>query len=232
MLGKHVGRSADQRARLRGGRRRQLRVPSRRCTGTDPVCVPVAERAGRELGCFIVASLPVGKLRGIPQYWYLDSFRLEGRRNGNCRGLAGRWSKRPERSGCSPLRPGAGRLSGGERIAEVGPLRGGPGRRSTRPCSWKRSFIPGMKSSCPSPLRSRGLVCHRRRAMSSRPPKARHRGAGRRERHSSQVGPPMQLTGIGLGQTSPRWCSSFTIPRRPPIDSGERLDAHGGVHEA
>lgn len=43
---------------------------------TDGTCVPVAERAGREFGCFIVARQELGRLPadGPPLYWHLDTF--------------------------------------------------------------------------------------------------------------------------------------------------------------
>ena len=40
---------------------------------TDGTCVPVAERAGRKLGCFITARHELGRLRERPPlYWHLE----------------------------------------------------------------------------------------------------------------------------------------------------------------
>jgi hypothetical protein len=42
---------------------------------TDGTCVPVAERAGRALGCFITARLEIGRLDSSrPLYWHFDSY--------------------------------------------------------------------------------------------------------------------------------------------------------------
>lgn len=42
---------------------------------TDGTCIPVAERAGRELGCFIMAREELGPLPRTPElYWHLDTF--------------------------------------------------------------------------------------------------------------------------------------------------------------
>jgi len=42
--------------------------------GTGGTCVPVSERAGRELGCFITARQALGKLPKAPLYWHLDTY--------------------------------------------------------------------------------------------------------------------------------------------------------------
>jgi hypothetical protein len=42
---------------------------------TDGTCVPVAERAGRDFGCFITAREELGPLAATPAlYWYLDTY--------------------------------------------------------------------------------------------------------------------------------------------------------------
>lgn len=42
---------------------------------TDGTCVPIAERAGRKLGCFITARHELGRLRDKPPlYWHLERF--------------------------------------------------------------------------------------------------------------------------------------------------------------
>lgn len=42
---------------------------------TDGTCIPVAERAGRELGCFITARQELGGLVGTPPlYWHIDRY--------------------------------------------------------------------------------------------------------------------------------------------------------------
>ena len=42
--------------------------------GTGGRCVPVSERAGRELGCFIMVSASLGRLGQAPIYWHIDGY--------------------------------------------------------------------------------------------------------------------------------------------------------------
>ncbi|HEX2780035.1 MAG TPA: hypothetical protein VHM30_11075 [Gemmatimonadaceae bacterium] len=53
-----------------------LALPSKALPAqADVTCVPVAERAGRELGCFITAREELGRLAASPAlYWHLDTF--------------------------------------------------------------------------------------------------------------------------------------------------------------
>ncbi|HKH91101.1 MAG TPA: hypothetical protein VKA54_04810 [Gemmatimonadaceae bacterium] len=47
---------------------------------TDGTCIPVAERNGRRLGCFITARHELGPLQGTPPlYWHIDSYRTRVR---------------------------------------------------------------------------------------------------------------------------------------------------------
>ncbi len=41
----------------------------------DVSCVPVAERAGRKLGCFITHTEMLGTLSKAPLYWHLHKYR-------------------------------------------------------------------------------------------------------------------------------------------------------------
>lgn len=50
-------------------------TPAPATAQTDGTCVPVAERAGRDFGCFITAREELGSLPGsVPLYWHLDSY--------------------------------------------------------------------------------------------------------------------------------------------------------------
>ena len=47
---------------------------------TDGTCVPIAERNGRKLGCFITARQELGPLQATPAlYWHVDSYRTRTR---------------------------------------------------------------------------------------------------------------------------------------------------------
>src|SRR3954466_531397 len=42
---------------------------------TDGTCIPIAERAGREFGCFITARQELGRLpQAPPLFWHLDTY--------------------------------------------------------------------------------------------------------------------------------------------------------------
>ena len=42
---------------------------------TDGTCIPVAERAGRALGCFITAREELGRLSASPPlFWHLETY--------------------------------------------------------------------------------------------------------------------------------------------------------------
>lgn len=112
---------------------------------TDVHCIPVAERAGRELGCFIIASVPIGKLRGITQFWYLDAFssKAAAQRVRNPRGTV---VEAAGRAWLFTIAPGGWQVSGGERIAEIGPLKVGKTEDYTA-VYMEAVFEPGMKSA-------------------------------------------------------------------------------------
>ena len=113
----------------------------------DPMqvrCIPAAERAGRELGCFINDSTVLGKLPDEPLYWYLDTYatreaaeKAKGKYSTVVESYAKTWLFT---IGNQNWRP-----SGGQRIARVGPL---PlvGAGSYTALYIEATFIPGMQS--------------------------------------------------------------------------------------
>src|SRR5712664_1679273 len=46
--------------------------------GTTIPCAPVAERAGRELGCWVLAHQVVGQPSTQPIYWHLQTYPTRG----------------------------------------------------------------------------------------------------------------------------------------------------------
>jgi len=42
--------------------------------GTDGMCIPAESRAGRTQGCFVIAAVPLGRLRGEQLYWHIDRY--------------------------------------------------------------------------------------------------------------------------------------------------------------
>jgi quercetin dioxygenase-like cupin family protein len=113
--------------------------------GTGGRCVPVSERAGREFGCFIMASEPLGLLGQLPIYWHIDNYasRADAEAAKDARGtvvesLGKVWLFTIAQAGWRP--------SGGERIAEIGPLPIKPDAAYTADYM-EAVFKPGMKST-------------------------------------------------------------------------------------
>jgi quercetin dioxygenase-like cupin family protein len=89
---------------------------------TDGTCIPVAERAGREFGCFITARQELGRLPASPAlYWHLDSFpdaaaatRARAARSSVVSSLGSTW--------LFTIAPAEWRPVSGVRVARVGPI--------------------------------------------------------------------------------------------------------------
>jgi quercetin dioxygenase-like cupin family protein len=108
-------------------------------------CVPIAERAGRELGCYITDSTILGRLPDEPLYWYLDTYatreaaeHAKGKYSTVVESYAKIW--------LFTIGNQNWKGSGGQRVARVGPL---PlaGSRSYTALYMEATFIPGMHSS-------------------------------------------------------------------------------------
>ena len=164
----------------------------------DVGCVPATERGGRELGCFIVGSVALGKLRGTQQYWYLDRFdskaaaqKLQSPRSGVIEAAGHVW--------LFTIGPSGWQAGGGERVAVVGPLR----VRSTAEYTamyMEARFTPGMKSRVhrhPGP--EAWYVLEGGQCLET-PNGTIVARAG--ESAVVPEGPPMQLTGTGSGRRS------------------------------
>jgi len=89
---------------------------------TDGTCIPIAERAGREFGCFITARQELGRLAAKPNlYWHLDSYssraaaeRARASRSTVVESLGRIW--------LFTIAPTEWRPRGGKRVARIGPL--------------------------------------------------------------------------------------------------------------
>jgi quercetin dioxygenase-like cupin family protein len=84
------------------------------------VCKPVSQRTG-EVGCWIIADEPVGQLSAPQTFWHLDAYptraaaeTAKGPRGTVVESLGKIWLLTIEKPGWRP--------SGGERVAEIGPL--------------------------------------------------------------------------------------------------------------
>jgi mannose-6-phosphate isomerase-like protein (cupin superfamily) len=85
-------------------------------------CLPVSERAGRDAGCWLMASEALGALSGPTVYWHLDAYpavaaaeAAKGPRGTVVEALGKVWVFTIGEVGWRPS-------SGGERVAQIGPL--------------------------------------------------------------------------------------------------------------
>lgn len=117
-------------------------------SNADPTqvrCIPAAERAGRELGCFITDTAVLGKLPDEPQYWYLDTYATREA----AEKAKGKYSAVVDSYGkiwLFTISNQDWKASGGQRIARVGPL---PlvGASSYTAQYMEATFVPGMRSA-------------------------------------------------------------------------------------
>ena len=88
----------------------------------DVTCVPVAERAGRTLGCYILAREELGRLPSSPDlYWHLDTYmtRADAERARESHSTV---VESLGRVWLFTIAPADWRSRGGKRVARVGPL--------------------------------------------------------------------------------------------------------------
>lgn len=112
--------------------------------GTGGACVPVSERAGREFGCFIIATQAIGPLDSARAFWHLSTFptrasalAAHGPRDTVVESFGKVWLFTLARAGWRP--------SGGTHVAEIGPLPVAAGVDYTAQYM-EAVFQPGMKS--------------------------------------------------------------------------------------
>ena len=90
-------------------------TPSRR------TCLPISERAGRDVGCWLIVAEPLGPLSRSEVFWHLDTFptraaaeAAKGARGTVVEALGKVWLFTIDEAGW--------RASGGVRVAEIGPI--------------------------------------------------------------------------------------------------------------
>jgi quercetin dioxygenase-like cupin family protein len=108
-------------------------------------CIPAAERAGRELGCFITGATVLGKLPDEPLYWYLDSYATRKAAD-KAKGKYGTVLESYGKIWLFTISDRNWQATGGQRIARVGPL---PlaGAGSYTALYMEATFVPGMRSA-------------------------------------------------------------------------------------
>jgi hypothetical protein len=84
-------------------------------------CVPISERAGRDVGCWLIVAEPLGQLPKSEVFWHLDTYptrpaaeAAKGPRGAVVEALGRVWLFTIEEAGWRP--------SDGARVAEVGPI--------------------------------------------------------------------------------------------------------------
>jgi len=84
-------------------------------------CLPVSERAGRNVGCWIMASQPLGPLAQPAVFWHLDSYPTRAAAEA-AKGPRGTVVEALERVWLFTIGESGWRPPGGVRVAEIGPL--------------------------------------------------------------------------------------------------------------
>jgi hypothetical protein len=89
---------------------------------TDGTCIPVAQRAGRALGCFIMARQELGHLNAkAPLYWHLDTYATRAAAE-KARGPRSTVVESLGRIWLFTIEAAAWRPTSGKRVERVGPL--------------------------------------------------------------------------------------------------------------
>jgi len=112
--------------------------------GTGGTCVPVSERAGRELGCFITASQALGKLPEGDLYWHLDTYQTRAAAEA-AKGPGGTVVESYDKVWLFTIAGSGWRAPGGEHVAAIGPLPVGSAKKLTT-VYLEATFMPGMQS--------------------------------------------------------------------------------------
>ncbi|MBA3522787.1 MAG: hypothetical protein H0T90_09830 [Gemmatimonadales bacterium] len=89
---------------------------------TDVSCVPIAERAGRDFGCFITAREELGRLAASPPlYWHLDTYPTRTAAEA-AREARSTVVESLGRIWLFTIAPAGWEPSGGNRVTRIGPL--------------------------------------------------------------------------------------------------------------
>lgn len=106
-------------------------------------CIPASERAGRAVGCFILAWQPIGKLDHPPS-WHLETFATRAAAE-KAKGSRGVVLEAFDKVWLLTIAEAGWRSQGGTHVAEIGPIPAKPGRDYTAQFM-EAVFSPGMKA--------------------------------------------------------------------------------------
>jgi hypothetical protein len=90
-------------------------------TSPRRTCLPISERAGRDVGCWLIVAEPVGQLPGWEVFWHLDAFPTRPAAEA-AKGPGGTVLEALGKVWLFTIRESEWRPSGGVRVAEVGPI--------------------------------------------------------------------------------------------------------------
>ena len=162
---------------------------------TGASCVPLSQRVANEFGCFITATQELGVLpSGAPIFWRIDAFPTRAAAE-RAKTASGTVVESLGRVWLFTIGPKTTRTSGGEHIADIGPLPVEQGARYAAQYM-EAVFRPGMRSRVhrhPGPeawYTLTGAIC-------LETPAGRTVGVAGGQHVIVPGGPPMELTATG-----------------------------------
>jgi quercetin dioxygenase-like cupin family protein len=113
--------------------------------GGEVRCVPVSERAGKRLGCYVLAKRELGKLPETPLYWHLHTYATREAAEA-AKGKDGTVVQSFDQVWLLSVADDSWQPAGGKRVARVGPL---PISHTGSYAAeyMEATFMPGMKSA-------------------------------------------------------------------------------------
>jgi quercetin dioxygenase-like cupin family protein len=112
--------------------------------GQNVHCIPVAERAGRKLGCFVTGTEELGKVPSAPVYWHIYEYPTRAAAE-TAKGKPGTVVESYGKVWLYTIGEVGWNASGGKRVARVGPLPVNNAGSYTA-VFMEATFMPGMKS--------------------------------------------------------------------------------------
>jgi len=107
-------------------------------------CVPVSQRGGQELGCYVLANKELGRLPGKPVYWHLYVYQTRVAAEA-AKGDAGTVVESFGKVWLLAVADGTWRPTGGKKVSRIGPLPIAHEGNYTAEYM-EATFLPGMKS--------------------------------------------------------------------------------------
>jgi quercetin dioxygenase-like cupin family protein len=156
-------------------------------------CVPVSERAGRKLGCFVVGTLKLGQLPDAPVYWHLYEYPARAAAE-SANGEGGKVVEALGKVWLFAIADAKWNASAGKRVARVGPLPVDKGHEYTAQFM-EATFLPGMSSAVHRHAGPEAWYVLAGEQCLETP--GHHHVVRAGESGIVPEGPPMQLFGIG-----------------------------------